>query len=1422
MANVTTLLKYSLKTNIVKAILFDVITNISRYYYTFGKTDKWPFLTSTENGNSIVVSSETVPPSVIDSYDYELEVRKNSALAKLIDINDVAIVVNRRQWTQGFIYDMYDEYSSTNPSFTGATSIDQASFYVINSRYQVFKCLFNNGNRISSIEPVMSEVNVSAPIATSDGYIWKYMYTIPLSLRNKFLSDEYMPVTTALTNSFYSNGAISGFTITNPGKNIPQFRRIKALNITSGGTNYGSITFNFQNPSFVIGSAVKPTVTVTLNGSGTATAISFTQGLYYLTNPIPTVTTTNALVGNGTWTSSGNTVTITKASHGLISGQAYLDFTSVSGGGTQPTDGVYTIVVVDSNTFTTTFTGVSGNGNVTISKVASGFAYSIEYEEDPDSGYNTIEITGDGKSSYNGFSIKEVSISGGRGEFTAPSGSPFTFPNPPVLDFGGFAETPRKPELEVVYRPKHISAATWSFDAASSSKITVTKTKHGYSNGNVLPLYFDTVNTGTYKPGNTNYTLQGITNDTPNTFEIPITNALNGSAVIDLGAATWEIPKASIVSASWSASGTTVTITKTSHGLVQNSVVYLQFTSGASRPADGNYTITGVATDTFTVTVASGSGSGNCDYQSQAVPTVISITKSNHGIANGSLITLDYTGVGDTPTDVANETITVVNASNFTVPTKVNGNATIDGASATWSCTVTSGISTITLVRSSHGFTNGQTKSLVFTSGLIRPANQTYTITVVDSNTVTIQYALILASTLTGAMNLTIPGATWSSAANGSGSTVTITKNGHGLSSGLNVQLSFTSGIFRPTDSTYTIASSQTNTFTVSSTLPINRSGTLTVDIVEVDWSITAGGSAPTHIAVTKSSHGYSNGNKIYLSFDSVNIGTTKPQDGVYEISSVSTNSFNILNSGNINQTISGKAKINTRIATWSYVSGESVVTITKPNHGLSNSDTVTLLFDDEFDSYSSAVTGGYVISNVTTNTFTVSVLARTTTVLSGTVSVVSKGILYEIDRVNVLDSGYGYDKPIRLLSSSSTDVNYYNATTTLMNTSAIIITAPVIVLTESTQRNNGSVRPLVSVGNINGKARILESVIINDPGIGYTSAVATFKSYIKDGGQYFIASSVTPFTDFLGIQDPYVSPTIVLSVSQGNTDSNQADVEIQAKDGSIEVILVTNSGSGYSSSTHSLTVLGDGTGCTASLVITNGAITGVNVTNSGSGYTYATFIINGDTKPETVTSGGNTIPNPEKARFRSVISPKGGHGRDAIQELFARSIAFYTKLNGSETNQGLSTDNSYRQISILKNPLTNGTNEYYKKSTATGCILLNIDKVSLANQAAYENLSEDIKLTIVKNGQTYEFVFVAKYEGADSYQVLLNPIDRYTPSTLDVLTFINNGSQTMTILKVTPPTYDKLSGELLYIDNRLAFNPSSEQAVAITTLISF
>lgn len=195
------LIKDAIHGALVESIYFGVISRRSNFYYYIGKVLPWddPFN----------------PDEPLDTQTYEYNVRNEIIAVKKIQPSDLSFVVRRINWITDTIYDQFDgDYSSTFPSSTGAESLKQSNFYVISSDFNVYKCLFNNNGAISTFEPVGTDV---VPIVTADGYIWKYLYTIPLSIRNRFLTTDFMPVQTSVFNTFYTNGEIDNVIIDNKG-----------------------------------------------------------------------------------------------------------------------------------------------------------------------------------------------------------------------------------------------------------------------------------------------------------------------------------------------------------------------------------------------------------------------------------------------------------------------------------------------------------------------------------------------------------------------------------------------------------------------------------------------------------------------------------------------------------------------------------------------------------------------------------------------------------------------------------------------------------------------------------------------------------------------------------------------------------------------------------------------------------------------------------------------------------------------------------------------------------------------------------------------------------------------------------------------------------------------------------------------------
>ena len=188
-------------------------------------------------GRAKTWGSTDVPPAgePIDSFEYQTESYADSVAFKRVDISDTALVVPRVDWVDptqttggvGRTYSMYKpDYAPTKTTANGATRLYDSNFYVMNSDFNVYKCLYNGQDpvyprgRPSLVEPTGTSTTI---IETGDSpgvysYRWKYMYTIDADNILKFVTSEFIPVlTNTLVQSAAGAGAIDSVVVENAG-----------------------------------------------------------------------------------------------------------------------------------------------------------------------------------------------------------------------------------------------------------------------------------------------------------------------------------------------------------------------------------------------------------------------------------------------------------------------------------------------------------------------------------------------------------------------------------------------------------------------------------------------------------------------------------------------------------------------------------------------------------------------------------------------------------------------------------------------------------------------------------------------------------------------------------------------------------------------------------------------------------------------------------------------------------------------------------------------------------------------------------------------------------------------------------------------------------------------------------------------------
>lgn len=203
------------------------------------------------------LNSNTVPDIYDNSQDTVLKVYYNMIFGKRIRENDTSLMIRRVDWQSNTVYSSYDHR---------AQNLYDTNFYVSvteGTQTDVFKCLENGSNSYSIVAPSRLNVNSNNDdfYYPSDGYRWKYMYSVSSANFSKFATPDFIPVyTDAGARASAKNGAIDV---------------IKVENAGAGYSNYLTGTL-LASDLRLNGSGVK----YALSGNSVNTANDFYSGCY--------------------------------------------------------------------------------------------------------------------------------------------------------------------------------------------------------------------------------------------------------------------------------------------------------------------------------------------------------------------------------------------------------------------------------------------------------------------------------------------------------------------------------------------------------------------------------------------------------------------------------------------------------------------------------------------------------------------------------------------------------------------------------------------------------------------------------------------------------------------------------------------------------------------------------------------------------------------------------------------------------------------------------------------------------------------------------------------------------------------------------------------------------------------------------------
>lgn len=179
-------------------------------------------------------TNEAFAPDPGTSYgDQTYKLHDEMIFAKMITPSDIARVVKNKPWETNKVYSAFTD------SLADYKNKDYFVSTVEGNVRSVFVCLDNNGGKPSTNMPIRSQIKATDTLyKMSDGYVWKYLFSVGVKDFNKFGSEKYIPIIkdTAVSNNAVA-GAIDNVVIKHPGMGYNKTTPGVFKNVGVGGNN---------------------------------------------------------------------------------------------------------------------------------------------------------------------------------------------------------------------------------------------------------------------------------------------------------------------------------------------------------------------------------------------------------------------------------------------------------------------------------------------------------------------------------------------------------------------------------------------------------------------------------------------------------------------------------------------------------------------------------------------------------------------------------------------------------------------------------------------------------------------------------------------------------------------------------------------------------------------------------------------------------------------------------------------------------------------------------------------------------------------------------------------------------------------------------------------------------------------------------
>lgn len=277
-------------------------------------------------------------------------------------------------------------------------------------------------------------------------------------------------------------------------------------------------------------------------------------------------------------------------------------------------------------------------------------------------------------------------------------------------------------------------------------------------------------------------------------------------------------------------------------------------------------------------------------------------------------------------------------------------------------------------------------------------------------------------------------------------------------------------------------------------------------------------------------------------------------------------------------------------------------------------------------------------------------------------------------------------------------------------------------------------------------------------------------------------------------LTDEYI-PVREISIDDG---SLQWLVQNNAISGAIHNILITNGGT-YTANDISITITGDGQDANAFAVrnVTTNAISSIVIDNKGINYTFANVVFSSPTG-----SGGIA---------RAIISPRGGHGSDALTELGGSNLVVNMQFKSSEGSK-ITVQNDFRQLGMIENPYVFGSS-----NTISNTVVSQLTVLSLSGSSAEYIEDEYVYQGSSLAAATFKAV-VTEWDSSNNKLKVSNVVG--TPGSELVIGNTSTAARFLNL--VTDPDMERFTGNLLYLDNIRPIERAEDQTEDFKIIFSF